>query len=246
MTENEEARVERRSVLKTIAIAGAAQLSALPLGSVEARAQQIDTSAPKSKSQPPQGYQSLDPSEAAFVEALVNVMCPADQYTPSGVDCGLALFIDRQLAGGFGRGDRLYSQGPWRPGKPEFGYQLPLTPERYFKAGLVGAQDACKKQFGKSFEALSVADANNFLQQIASNKVTGSKIALGPWFRELVYPLFTQACFADPIYGGNQDKLFWKLIGYPGLPALYRREVVEFRGKPFPGNTNPQSIADFS
>src|SRR5688500_11809472 len=58
------------------------------------------------------GYQSFSPDEGAFVEALVNVMCPADNLTPNGVDCGLAIFIDRQLAGDFGRGDRLYRAGP--------------------------------------------------------------------------------------------------------------------------------------
>src|ERR671915_96078 len=67
---------------------------------------------------PPVGYQSLSPEEGAFTEALVNVMCPADGLTPSGVDCGLASFFDRQLAGGFGRGDRLYRQPPVRTGKP--------------------------------------------------------------------------------------------------------------------------------
>src|SRR5690348_9612044 len=45
----------------------------------------------------PAGYASLSPDEATFVEAVVNVMCPADGLTPSGVDCGLATYIDRQL-----------------------------------------------------------------------------------------------------------------------------------------------------
>src|SRR5437868_15374807 len=47
------------------------------------------------------GYVSLSQDEAAFVETLVNLMCPADEFTPSGVDCGLAIYIDRQLAGDF-------------------------------------------------------------------------------------------------------------------------------------------------
>src|SRR4030095_5725458 len=81
------------------------------------------------------GYQSLGPDEIAFVEAMVNVMCPEDALTPSGVDCGLAIYMARQLAGAFGHGDRLYRQGPVRKGKPQYGYQLPLTPEPFFKAG---------------------------------------------------------------------------------------------------------------
>ena len=85
---------------------------------------------------PPVGYLSFGPDEAALVEMLVDVLCPADGLTPRGVDCGLAYFIDRQLAGAFGKGERLYLRGPWRPGRPEDGYQLPLTPEQLFKAGL--------------------------------------------------------------------------------------------------------------
>src|SRR5215813_7586282 len=65
---------------------------------------------------PEAGYQSLSPDEAGFVEAMVNIMCPADSLTPNGVDCGLAIYIDRQLAGGFGKGERLYLQGPWKKG----------------------------------------------------------------------------------------------------------------------------------
>jgi hypothetical protein len=77
---------------------------------------------------PEAGYQSLAPDEAGFVETLVNVMWPADHLTPSGVDCGLAVYIDRQLAGGFGKGERLYMRGPWKPGKPQAGLSVATHP----------------------------------------------------------------------------------------------------------------------
>lgn len=186
----------------------------------------------------PAGYQSFGPSEAAFVEAMVNVMCPADALTPSGVDCGLALFIDRQLAGGFGKGDGWYMAGPWPSAAPQFGIQSPLSPEQYFKAGLRAANDACSKVYGKTFDQLAPGDANAFLTKISTS------IVLGQWFNDLVYPLFVQACFADPMYGGNRGKVFWKLIGYPGLPAFHTQDMTAFRGKPF--TAAPQSIQDFS
>jgi len=192
------------------------------------------------------GYNSLSPDEAAFIEAMVNVMCPADEYTPSGVDCGLAIYIDRQLAGSFGKGARRYLRGPWPQGKPEHGYQLPLTPEQYFKAGVAAVVQVCQTKFGRSFDRISPADANGFLREVAGGKVTDLELNLASWFNELVYPLFTQACFADPIYGGNFNKVFWKLIGYPGLPATNTVNMVQYRGKPFPGAKDPKSIADFS
>lgn len=194
---------------------------------------------------PPPGYQLLGAAEAAFVETLVDVMCPADALSPRGTDCGLAVFIDRQLAGAFGQGERLYRQGPWRPGRPEHGYQLPLTPEQFFRAGLAAANAACQARHGRRFDALTAAEADAFLQAVAAGEVIDQRVPLAEWFNELVYPLFVQACFADPLYGGNRGKVFWKMIGYPGLPAVHGRNIVTFRGKPFPGASDPKSIEDF-
>jgi gluconate 2-dehydrogenase gamma chain len=50
--------------------------------------------------------------------------------------------------------------------------------------------------------------------------------------------------FADPIYGGNRDKVAWKMVGYPGLPSTYAGKAEEYRGKKV--SLEPQSIADFS
>ena len=192
------------------------------------------------------GYISLSPEEAAFTEAMVNVMCPADTFTPNGVDCGLAIYIDRQLAGSFGKGAKRYLRGPWAQGKPQHGYQLPLTPEQYFKAGLASVNRASVLRTGRRFDQLAPAHGNALLTDLSSGKIVDAELDLASWFNDLVYPLFEQACFADPIYGGNRDKVFWKAIGYPGLPATNTINMVRFRGKPFPGSRTPRSIADFS
>jgi gluconate 2-dehydrogenase gamma chain len=192
------------------------------------------------------GYQFMGPVEATFVEAMVNIMCPADQYTPNGVDCGLANYIDRQLAGPFGQGEGRYMRGPWKQGKPQLGYQLPLTPAQFFMAGLGAARGACTHKHGKSFDQLSAADANTFLQDLQANKFTDPRVPLASWFNDLIYPLFVQACFADPMYGGNNGKTFWKLVGYPGLPGTHALDMVQYRGKPYPGAKDPKSIVDFS
>jgi gluconate 2-dehydrogenase gamma chain len=230
----------RRGFLKTMAVMG----GGLPL----AGADLASAAAPPSTAvpAPAAGYLSLSPSEAAFVEAMVNVMCPADEFTPNGVDCGLAVFIDRQLAGDFGRGARHYMHGPWQAGKPQQGYQLPLTIEQFFKAGLQTADAACRQSLGKSFDQLAPADADDFLKRIAAGKVTDPRVPMPMWLNEVVLPLFNQACYADPIYGGNGGKVFWKMVGYPGLPATHTVNVVQYRGKPFPGAADPKSIADFS
>jgi gluconate 2-dehydrogenase gamma chain len=242
---------ERREFLKQVAIAGAAPLSHRVIGiacvggvAVGAAATVKAANAPAAA--PFTGYQFLGPDEATFVEALVNVMCPADDLTPNGVDCGLATFIDRQLAGAFGAGQGRYMRGPWKKGKPQLGFQLPLTPRQFFNAGVATARDACVKKHNKSFDLLAPVDANAFLTDVAAGRVIDPQLSLALWFNELVYPLFVQACFADPLYGGNNDKVFWKMVGYPGLPATHTLDMVQYRGKPYPGAAAPKSIIDFS
>jgi gluconate 2-dehydrogenase gamma chain len=195
---------------------------------------------------PNAGYQFLDLDEAAFTEALVDHMWPRDQLSPSGVELGINVFIDRQLAGAFGQGDRLYLQGPFRKGKPQHGYQLPLTPAEYFRVGLGAAAKACSKRFNRGFDKLSADEREQFLQGVAAGKIADGALDLGAWFNALVYPLFERGAFADPIYGGNRDKIAWRMIGYPGLPATYRQDVVRYRGKPHPRSATPQSIQDLS
>ena len=191
-------------------------------------------------------YQSLGPDEAAFIEALVNVMCPADEFSPGGVDCGLAIYIDRQLAGPYGKGDGRYQRGPFRHGKPQLGLQLPLTPEQFCKSGIAAVDAACLRDRGASFAALPSAEADTVLADIAGGRVTDEHLSLTSWFNDIVYPLFVEACFADPMYGGNRNAVFWKMIGYPGLPANHAIDMVRFRGKPYPGAASPKSIGDFS
>src|SRR5262249_10209104 len=147
MSSKTDAKFGRRGFLKGVAAAtGAAPLAPQLLAATGVAAATIvaqsgaapagaEPAAPNLP-EPEAGYESLSPDEAGFVEAMVTVMCPADSLTPNGVDCGLAVYIDRQLAGGFGKGERLYMRGPWRQGKPQHGYQLPLTPEQFFKAGV--------------------------------------------------------------------------------------------------------------
>jgi len=241
MADHERTSPRRRFLLQAASLVGA--------GSLQPIAVPRSAAAPAVKTSDaivPSPYQSLSPDEATFIESLVNVMCPADEYSPNGVECGLATYIDRQLAGAYGNGEGRYQRGPFRSGKPQLGLQLPLTPEQFCKAGIAAANAACVRDHGKSFDQLAPADADAFLSDIHSGKVLDERLPLASWFNDVIYPLFVEACFADPMYGGNRNAVFWKMIGYPGLPATHTLDMVRFRGKPYPGGNNPKSIADFT
>ena len=66
----------------------------------------------------------------------------------------------------------------------------------------------------------------------------------GKQFFEALLQSAMEGFFADPIYGGNRDKVSWRMIGYPGLPAAYADKALEYRGKKVV--IEPKSIADFS
>jgi gluconate 2-dehydrogenase gamma chain len=227
----------RRDFLKTAGLGTAAALAGSVPASVPA------TAAPAAVPEP-EVWLALSPTEQAFVKAAVDTIIPADELTPSGTDCGLATFIDRQLAGGFGNGARLYRQGPFMPGKPELGYQLALSPREFFRAGIAAANEWSKKTYGKEFDRLTVAQKEEVLAAMETGKADFNAGFTSAFFFDNFLQLAMEGFFADPIYGGNKDKVAWKMIGFPGLPASYREEIKTYFNKKY--DKGPQSIADFS
>ena len=98
---------------------------------------------------------SFKPQEALFIEAVVDHMIPKDELTPSGTEIGIATYIDRALAGSWGKGDRLYMQGPWRRGHRQSGLSASAHAGRALSRRRSQAADAyCRKTFGKTFDRM--------------------------------------------------------------------------------------------
>jgi gluconate 2-dehydrogenase gamma chain len=55
---------------------------------------------------------TLTATEHAFFVAAADTIIPADELSPSGGQCGVATFIDRQLAGAYGFKGRTIDK-PW-------------------------------------------------------------------------------------------------------------------------------------
>src|SRR5215471_10762895 len=232
----------RRDFLKGAVIGGAAAATTTVAVTPEAQAQQ-PAAAPQAAPAVP-GYSFLNLEEAAFVEALVDHMVPADNLTPKGTDIGINIYIDRALAGAWGKGDRLYMQGPWKPGVPSQGYQLPLTPAQLYRAGIAATNAHCRKTYGKVFDRLDEKQREEVLIGLSTGKVSFDNGLPVRVFWTTVYQTVMEGMFSDPIYGGNRNKAGWRLIGFPGVIAVHRENVERYRDKPFP--VDPISIADMS
>jgi gluconate 2-dehydrogenase gamma chain len=186
---------------------------------------------------------TLTPTEHAFMVAAADTLIPADELSPSGSQCGVATFIDRQLAGAYGNGARLYRDGPFPKAKPELGYQLALTPREFFRAGIEAANEWSRKTYGKDFDRLTEKNREEAMKALEQGKAQFPGFTSTMFFNALLQ-ITMEGFFADPMYGGNRNMAAWKMVGYPGLPATYREEIKTYFGKKF--DRPPQSIADFS
>src|SRR5437899_12278426 len=245
---------DRRTFLKgAVAGSAAAVIATLPQPApaqqdAPAPAQQ-GTPAPAQRGAPAPastsaGYSYLNLEEQAFVEALVDHMVPADELSPKGTDIGLNIYIDRALAGGWGKGERLYMQGPWKRGTPNQGYQLPLPPAALYRAGIKATNTHCLKTYSKSFDALNEQQREEVLVGLSTAKSTFPDGLPVRTFWGTVYQTVMEGMFSDPIYGGNRDKAGWKLIGFPGAIAVHRDNVEKYRGKKYTADI--LGIADLS
>jgi gluconate 2-dehydrogenase gamma chain len=236
---------DRRDFLKGAVVGGAAAASATA-AIAPAETAQAQPSPPAAGPTTPEaaGYEFLNLDEAAFIEALVDHMVPADALTPKGTDLGINIYIDRALAGAWGKGERLYMQGPWKQGTPSQGYQLPLTPAQLYRAGIAATNAHCRKVYGKPFDRIEEAQREEVLLGLSTAKITFDNGLPVRVFWGTLYQTVIEGMFSDPIYGGNRNKAGWALIGFPGVIAVHRDHVEQYRGKPFPNK--PVSIADMS
>ena len=155
--------------------------------------------------------------EALIVAAATARIFPSDDSGPGAREAGVSIYIDRQLAGSYGRDRFRYAQPPFEDAPAELGYQGKQTPHEIYRDGL-------KSLAG--FDLLSPAQQDHSLQKIESSV-----------FFRLLRQNTIEGMFCDPMHGGNVDMVGWQLVGFPG-PRMSNYDEVEkhfgeaFRPKP--------------
>jgi gluconate 2-dehydrogenase gamma chain len=186
-------------------------------------------------------FQHLTQAEVLFLDAAVARLIPADELGPGAKEAGITCFIDGQLASSWGTHGRNYRMGPWQEGTPEQGYQSPLTPQELYRAAIRETNLHCVKQFGKAFSLLSLEQQDEVLHALENGKVELESVASNVFFG-LLWRNTQEGFFADPLYGGNKDKIGWRLIGFPGVAAgNYPSHMGRFN---VPYRVEPVSILD--
>ncbi|HEV7384656.1 MAG TPA: gluconate 2-dehydrogenase subunit 3 family protein [Phenylobacterium sp.] len=179
------------------------------------------------------GYVYFTPDEAAFIEAACARLIPADPTGPSAVEAGVPLFLDRQLAGDYGKGTRWYMQGPFGTSTGTQGYQSRHPPAGLHRAAIKAIGDHLGRNGGQPFHKRAAADQDAFLKTLEAGAVDlGLDVGAKAYFTLLLQNVM-EGYFSDPIYGGNRDLSAWKMIGFSGARYDQRAYVLAY-GKPYP------------
>jgi gluconate 2-dehydrogenase gamma chain len=151
--------------------------------------------------------------EARVVAAACARILPSDASGPGATEAGVVIFIDRQLAGPYGRDKYRYTKGPWVESYPEHGYQGKQSPAEIYRAGIKTLGD---------FVSLSPVEQDAKLKSIEASR-----------FFQLLRTHTIEGMFSDPMHGGNAGLIGWQLVGYPGPQMSYRTEIDKHFGQPW-------------
>jgi len=160
-------------------------------------------------------------AEARVVSAASERIFPSDESGPGAKEAGVVIYIDRQLAGPYGRDKYRYTKGPWVKSVPEHGYQDKANPRQVYRDGIEKLADFAELPPAQQDERLKAAESTTFFQLLRTHTIEGM--------------------FCDPMHGGNADMIGWQLIGYPGPVMSYRDEIFKHRGAPY--KRKPASLA---
>jgi len=161
--------------------------------------------------------------EALIVAAAVSRIFPADESGPGAQEAGVVIYIDRQLAGPWGRASHRYNEGPFdENAPPEFDYQGQATPQEIYRSAL--------KDF-KGFDGLSEPEQDEKLRAIEHTL-----------FFSMLRRNTIEGMFCDPLHGGNFDMIGWQLVGFPGPRMSNYIDVDKHFGEAY--RPKPVSLRD--
>jgi len=229
-------KVTRRSFVTTVGAATVVPASALLSSTAHAAA---PAPAKKSSIEPAKtAYLFFDSEEALFIEAACDRLIPPDESGPGALGAGVPNYLDKQLGGAWGAGERLYRSGPWQSGTPSQGYQLPFSPAELFHTSL----RAISRDLGRGtpFHEMSAEAQDTYLKSLESGAHDLDGVPSGVFF-DMLLKMTVEGFFSDPVYGGNRDMVAWRMIGFPGAYADYF-EAIERHGMKF--EREPMSLAE--
>jgi gluconate 2-dehydrogenase gamma chain len=148
---------------------------------------------------------------------VVDRIFPSDDLGPGAREAGVVTYIDRSLA-------------EW------FADDLEL-----FQACLIELDHSASERFGKPFANLEKEQQDQMMAEAERGAVQPGGLDLSRFFDKVVMRT-REGMFCDPSYGGNRDKIGWRLLGMPGYQESFTEEEARLDASPRP--RRPLALAD--
>jgi gluconate 2-dehydrogenase gamma chain len=161
--------------------------------------------------------------EFRLVTSMAEVIWPTDDLGPGAREAGVGFYIDGQLAGSWGTGDRMYMSGPFfAPVDSGHGWQVNMVPRDVYRAALPVFDNYARSTYGDWLMNLAPDVQNNAMTDLSAGKVAlplgGATAFTGVDFFSLFRQNVLEGMLADPMYGGNKNLIGWRWVGFPGDP----------------------------
>jgi len=186
-------------------------------------------------------------TEAKTVDAIASRIMPGTADDPGAHEAGVVTYIDNQLFGtNLGYDLKTYQQGPFLVTSDQatpvestsaedvyhtipvdttqvgrYGYQSSMVPQEMYRRGLGFVDAYAQSKFKKNFADLAADQQDSILTDMAADKATGFDGPSAKGFFSQLRNDVIEGMFSDPMYGGNQGMVGWKLVGFPGAQHRY-------------------------
>ncbi|MGA8656549.1 MAG: GMC family oxidoreductase [Chthoniobacterales bacterium] len=146
-----------------------------------------------SKAKDEQVFLVLNPDEASALEALFERMFPADADCPGASEIGVVRYLDRALAGAY----------------------APLS--ETYRLAIEEIRRIFRERYGCEIPDGTAKQREALISDLAAGAIDSMKAPDAKAFFNLLRSHLQEGLFSDPIYGGNLDKLGWRVLGHPGV-----------------------------
>ena len=160
-------------------------------------------------------YVFFDATEASFIEAACERLIPADSSGPGAREAEVPRYLDRQLAGAWGSGQRLYRIGQWQPGTPSERLQA-AKPAELFRSALSAIHCDLSGR-GVCFAELPTAAQDAYLASLEAGVLLPG-VATAAFF-DLLLMMTAEGFFTHSSGARHRDRLAWPIRGFPGAFA---------------------------
>ncbi len=212
--------VTRRTFIAAIGAAAVIPAAALRLaGAPTARAVALAAiPAPGCPRHP--DYLFFGAAEARFIEAACERLIPADDSGPGALGARVPHYLDEQLRGEWGAGERPYRSGPWQPGSSPTQRRLRCAPAELFRTALSAIIRSFEAR-GSAFAALGATAQLAYLKSLEAGAADLDGVPSEAFF-DMLLRMTIEGFFSHPQHGAGRDVVAWRTSGFPGACAVTR------------------------